>query len=119
MSRHNFKELKVWQKARLLVVEVYKLTAKFPSSEKFSLVSQVNRAVVSISSNIAEGAGRNTDKDFAHFLDIAMGSSFEIESQLMNAKDLNFITDKDLQNILLQLNEIQKMLVGFQKTLRK
>jgi len=119
MSRHNFKELKVWQKSRLLVVEVYKLTAQFPSSEKFSLISQINRAVVSISSNIAEGAGRNTDKDFAHFLDIAMGSSFEIESQLMNAKDLEFITENDLTEILRQINEIQKMLVGFQKTLRQ
>ena len=118
MSKHNFKELKVWQKARLLVVEVYKLTAKFPSSEKFSLISQINRAVVSISSNIAEGAGRNTNKDFAHFLDIAIGSSFEIESQLMIAKDLGFITENDLTEILRQLNEIQKMLVGFQKTLR-
>jgi len=118
MSKHNFKELKVWQKARLLVVEVYKLTAKFPSSEKFSLISQINRAVVSISSNIAEGAGRNTNKDFAHFLDIAIGSSFEIESQLMIAKDLGFITENDLTEILRQLNEIQKMLVGFQKILR-
>lgn len=61
---HNFKELKVWQKARILVKEIYLLTEKLPESEKFNLTSQLQRAVISISTNIAEGAGRNTDKDF-------------------------------------------------------
>ena len=67
MSRHNFKELKVWQKARTLVVDVYKITKYFPEEEKYALTSQVKRSVVSISSNIAEGSGRGTEKDFVIF----------------------------------------------------
>ncbi len=73
---HNFREMKIWQKARELVIEIYKATAEFPSEEKFALVSQMQRAAVSIPSNIAEGAGRNSDKDFNRFLDIANGSAF-------------------------------------------
>lgn len=118
MGKHNFKELIVWQKARLLVVEIYKITAKFPASEKYSLTSQINRSVVSISSNIAEGAGRNTNKDFAHFLDIALGSSYELESQLINANDILFVSEKDIKEVYSLLNEVQKLTVGFQKTLR-
>ena len=74
---HRYKELKVWQKAIDLAVEVYRVTEKLPKEERFGLISQINRCVVSIPSNIAEGAGRNTNKDFNHFLGIAQGSSFE------------------------------------------
>ncbi len=69
--RHNVNELKIWQKSIDLVVDVYKITASFPTDEKYGLISQVRRAAVSIPSNIAEGAGRNTDKDFSNFLGIS------------------------------------------------
>ena len=118
MVKHNFKELLVWQKARQLVVETYKITACFPDNEKYALTSQVNRSVVSISSNIAEGAGRNTNKDFAHFLDVSLGSSYELESQLINAVDLGFAKKEHVKEVYLLLTEVQKMIVGFQKTLR-
>ncbi len=78
---HNYKDLIVWQKARVLVKDVYSLVAIFPYDEKFGISSQMKRSVISISSNIAEGAGRSSDKDFMRFLDIANGSAFELESQ--------------------------------------
>jgi four helix bundle protein len=118
MGKHNFKELKVWQKARQLVVEIYKISSCFPANEKYSLTSQINRSAVSVSSNIAEGAGRNTQKDFAHFLDVSLGSSYELESQLINAVDLAFVNKEQVKEVYLLLNEVQKMIVGFQKTLR-
>jgi len=80
---HNFRELKIWQKSRDFVSEVYTITSKFPEKEKHVLISQINRSVISISSNIAEGSGRNGIKDFQRFLDIAIGSAFELESQLI------------------------------------
>lgn len=119
MSTHNFKQLKVWQKARAIVVDVYKITKLFPDDEKYALISQIKRSVVSISSNIAEGAGRGTDKDFAHFLDFAYGSSFELESQLINAVDLGFVNKDELINVYNLLQEVQKMIYVFQKKLKK
>ena len=88
---HKYKELLVWQKAVDLAVDVYKITKQFPNEEKFGLVSQINRCGVSISSNIAEGAGRNTTGEFNHFLGIATGSSFELETQLTIANKLGYI----------------------------
>ena len=82
---NNLKELKIWNKAVDLAVEVYKATASFPTDEKFGLVSQTRRAAVSISSNIAEGAGRNSNKEFNNFMGIANGSSFELHTQLLIA----------------------------------
>jgi four helix bundle protein len=78
---HNLKELKIWNKATDLTVDVYKATFGFPSDERYGLTSQIRRAVVSISSNIAEGAGRNSNKEFANFMGIANGSSYELETQ--------------------------------------
>ncbi|MEO6167669.1 MAG: four helix bundle protein [Chitinophagales bacterium] len=83
---NKYQELIVWQKAMDYVISVYEATRKFPAEEKFGLVSQINRAVVSIPSNIAEGAGRDSKKEFAHFLSIAKGSSYEVETQLMLSK---------------------------------
>ncbi len=119
MAKHNFKEIKAWQKAKSLVYIVYKLTRQFPAEEKYALTSQVKRAVVSISSNIAEGSGRNTNNDFAHFLDIALGSAFELESELLVAINLDFLTSNECENIFNQLDEVQKLIVGFQNYLRK
>ncbi|MBK7107294.1 MAG: four helix bundle protein [Ignavibacteriae bacterium] len=116
---HNFKELIVWQKARFLVKDIYNLVSNFPIDEKFGLTSQIKRAVISISSNIAEGAGRDSDKDFIRFLDMANGSAFELETQLYLAFDLNFINKTDLENILGQVIEIEKLIYGFRNKLKQ
>jgi len=112
---HNFKELNIWQKSIDLVEEVYSLTKNLPDSEKFGLVSQLNRSSVSISSNIAEGSGRNSNKDFVRFLNIALGSSYELETQLILVNRL--FKNHETKNIIEQLNEIQKMIRGFAKSL--
>jgi four helix bundle protein len=74
---HNYNNLQIWQQAMELVVDIYKLTNSFPAEEKYGLVSQMNRAAISIPSNIAEGAGRNSDKDFSHFISMSIGSMYE------------------------------------------
>jgi four helix bundle protein len=83
-KRHNFKKLKIWQMAMDIAKDVFDLIADFPSEEKFGLVSQMNRCVISIPSNIAEGSSR-TNKSFSHFIDISLGSSFELQTQLLLA----------------------------------
>lgn len=114
---NNYKELKVWQKAVELTTEIYTLTGSFPKEEQFWLVNQLRRAASSVPSNIAEGAGRDSEKEFKHFLSIALGSSFETETQLIIAKNIGFIADNQLITITEHLSEIQKMLRGLQKTL--
>jgi four helix bundle protein len=107
---HSHKELIVWQKAMDLVIEVYKLTDKFPQREMYGLSSQIRRAAVSVPSNIAEGRGRNSRKDFIHFIRIAYGSASELETQLLIARRLNFIKEKDSDSALSLLSEVAKML---------
>ncbi len=114
---HNYKELKVWQKSRVLVKTVYQLTKNFPKEESFGLVSQMRRAAVSIPSNIAEGAGRETNKDFCRFLDIAYGSSFELETQLLLCVDLEYISEAVCSETEIQIKEIQRMLYAFKSKL--
>jgi four helix bundle protein len=82
----NFKELKIWQKGFEIAVDTYKITASFPSSEKFGISSQITRAAVSIPSNVAEGSSRKSEKDYHRFIEISLGSSFELETQLLIAK---------------------------------
>lgn len=115
---HNYKELKLWQKAIELTTSVYKLTSTFPKEEKFGLTSQIQRAVVSIPSNIAEGCGRNSDKEFSQFLAIALGSSFELETQLLIAENLGFTATTSLSLVFNQLSEVQKMIVGLKKNVQ-
>ena len=116
---HNFKELKIWQEGMELAKVVYKATATFPQNEKYGLTSQINRSAVSIPSNIAEGAGRNSDKEFLQFLNIALGSAFELETQLILAQAFGFIDEKALSESVAQLQKIQKMINGFKDRLRK
>jgi four helix bundle protein len=80
---HNLKELKIWSKAIDLATEIYKLTAEFPKEEKYGLTSQIRRSAISVPSNIAEGAGRNSDKEFVYFLGVSNGSSYELQTQLV------------------------------------
>ncbi|MBX2964921.1 MAG: four helix bundle protein [Cyclobacteriaceae bacterium] len=105
---HNLKELKIWHKAIDLTTEVYRLSANFPKEEKYGLTSQIRRSAVSVPSNIAEGAGRNSNKEFVHFLGVSNGSSYELQTQLIIAKNLNLI-ETSLDEILDQLDQIQKM----------
>ncbi len=114
---HNFKEFKVWQQARELVKEVYLLSEAFPQAEKFGLISQIRRSAVSIPANIAEGSGRGSNKEFAQFLSIALGSAYELETQLILSCDLGLIPDSKLRLILPKLEELQKMLFGLHKKL--
>jgi len=83
---HNLKELKIWHKAMDLFVEVYEASSKFPKEEIYGLTSQIKRSAISIPSNISEGAGRNSNKEFIHFLRIANGSSYELQTQLIISK---------------------------------
>lgn len=115
----NFKKLKVWQKGIELVVDIYKSTNTFPKEELYGLTSQIKRSAISVPSNIAEGSGRGSDKDFNRFLDIALGSSFELETQITIAKRLNFISDKDFSEIINSLDEEQRMITGLQKNLKQ
>lgn len=115
---HNYKELTVWQKSMDLTVLVYQVSKEFPPEEKFNLVSQINRSAVSIPSNIAEGAGRNSDKEFLHFLSIANGSSYELETQLLLAERLGFISVEICSEVRVILSEIQRMLFFLQKKLK-
>ena len=114
---HDYKKLKVWNEAMDLVTEIYHLTKKFPQEEKFGLTSQINRSSVSIPSNIGEGAGRNSNKDFSNFLSFANGSSFELETQLLIAKKLNYIKDEDLNQIMNKIDKVQKMIYNLKQKL--
>lgn len=115
---HNFRELKIWNRAIELVVDIYKITSGFPEAEKFGLTNQMRRAAVSISSNIAEGCGRNSDKELVRFLSISQGSSNELETQVMIASRLNFISKEAADAIISELNENQKMTRKFIDSLK-
>ena len=114
---HHYKDLTVWQKAMELVVEIYKITEKFPSKEGYGLISQMNRCAISIPSTIAEGAGRNTTKDFDHFLAISLGSSFELHTQLVLSNRLGYIPMGVVEQLELELSHIQNMVVKLKKSL--
>lgn len=116
---HNFKELKIWQKGRSFVKDIYLTVAKFPLEERFALTLQMKRAAISIPSNVAEGAGRGTEKEFARFLDIANGSAFELETQIYLAFDLEFINEEKLNILIDKIEEIEKMIYGFKKSLNR
>lgn len=116
---HNFKELNVWKASKVFCVKLYKNVSDFPTSEMYGITSQLKRASVSIPSNIAEGAGRNTKKDFSRFVSIAIASSFEVETQLMISRELEFLNEKKYTMLIGELNSLQKQLVSFQKHLHK
>jgi four helix bundle protein len=113
----DFKKLNVWQKSIPLVKTVYQITSDFPSSELYGLTGQIRRSAVSIPSNIAEGAGRG-DKEFSHFLVIAIGSSFELETQFIISKELGFITIEIFEDINSKIIAVQKMISGLQNSIK-
>ena len=113
----DYKELMVWQKAIELVQDIYKEVDRFPNYEIYVLSDQIRRAVISIPSNIAEGSGRNTTKEFIQFLYISLGSTCELETQIIIANRLGYI--EDIDDILSKINEIRKMLNGLINSLKK
>ena len=109
----NFRNWEIWKKSRKLVRETYLISTELPDTEKFGLVSQMRRAAVSIPANIAEGAGRKSEKELRHFLHNAIGSAFELETLIALAGDLNFITEKQVSGFQKDLDEILRMINGF------
>jgi len=114
---HNFRQLNIWKDAMKLAKTVYVLTSNFPVHEKYGLISQINRAVVSVPSNIAEGSSRNSNKEFSHFLSIAIGSLFELETQIILAYDFGFIDKENIEVVIAEIIILQKMITNFRKTL--
>ena len=106
----NYRKMIVWQKAMQLTELTYVAVKKLPKEELYALSSQMRRAVVSIPSNIAEGAGRNTDKDLRHFMTIARGSATELETQLMICEMLHYLSIDDVKPIMILLDEVRRML---------
>lgn len=117
MPIETYRSLAVWQKAVDFAVFVYQLLNKFPKHEQYGLISQMQRAVVAIPSNIAEGKERQSDRDFARFIAIALGSLAELETQLFISQRLGYLAESDLQTVTIQADEIGKMLRGLHKTL--
>jgi S23 ribosomal protein. len=108
----NYKSLQVWQKAHRLTVVVYGITSKFPKEETYALTSQLRRAISSVPANIAEGCGRNSRLDFAHFCNIALGSANEADYHLLLSKDLSYITEQEYINIEKEIGEVKAMLIA-------
>jgi four helix bundle protein len=115
----NYKELIIWQKGIEIVKKVYALTKQFPSEEKFGIVSQITRAAVSIPANIAEGSSRNSDKDYARFLQISLGSAFEVQTYLTISQEMNWAKGENFVDVEQLLEEEIKMLHRFINTLNK
>ena len=114
----NFRNYKVWQDAVDYATQVYKITSEMPWFEKKGLCDQLQRAVVSISSNIAEGAAKPSDTEFAHFLDTSLGSAFEVETQLLISKNVGYISPEIYDSLMTGLNEIERQINGLISRLR-
>lgn len=114
----NFRKYEIWHRAIALTKEIYKMTESYPNHEKFGIISQMRRAGVSIASNIAEGASRSTEKDFARFLEIALGSAFEVETQLIISVEIDFIGEEQSNRLLSELSILQKQINQFLRKLK-
>jgi len=114
----DFRQLKVWEKAHYLALAIYKVSVNFPKEELYGLTSQIRRSSVSVPTNIAEGCGRNSDAEFARFLQIAMGSASETEYLLLLAHELSFLRNNDYKKLQNDTEEVKRMLASFLKTLR-
>lgn len=115
----DFKKLNVWQKGIELVSSVYSISKEFPAEEKYGLTSQITRAAVSIPSNIAEGSSRLSEKDYFRFLEIALGSAFELETQLIIIERLEIVNSTELNRLIEETKSVQKMLSGLMNKLKR
>ncbi len=113
----DYKKLTIWSKSKALAVQIYKATDDFPRHEKFGITNQMRRAAVSIPSNIAEGAGRKTPRDFSQFLSIAIGSTNELESLMIIAAELEFLSPEEFNELTKIIVDIRKMIYSFQDKL--
>ncbi|MBK6374319.1 MAG: four helix bundle protein [Saprospiraceae bacterium] len=114
----NFRNLEVWKEAIDLASLVYTLTKKFPKQEQYGLVSQINRCSVSIPSNIAEGCSRSSEKEYSRFLEIAIGSSFEMETQLEISKNLNYLDSETFKSLVERLNVLQRRINALRTSIK-
>ena len=114
----DFKKSKVWEKSHHLALAVYQATASFPKEEMYGLTSQLRRAASSISTNIAEGCGRGGNAELSRFLRIAIGSSSEVEYQILLARDLKFLKVADYESLAVSVDEVKRMLTGFIQKLK-
>ena len=114
---HNFRKIKVYQRAIDFAVEIYRISKKFPKDELFGLISQIRRAVTSISLNVAEGSGNKSNKEFQRFLEIALRSDYEVMTCLEIALRLKYCRKEDFEKLIAEADEIAAMIVGFSKSL--
>jgi len=115
----DFRTLQVWQKSHSLTIELYKESLFFPKEEMYGITSQLRRAISSVPTNLAEGCGRGSDKDFSRFVQIAMGSASEVEYLILLCGDLNYLNKDVAEKYIESVNEIKKMLVALIKTLNR
>ena len=116
--RHEYRELRIWKAARILNTHIYKTSENFPKEEKYGLTSQIRRASVSIASNISEGSSYQTNPMFLKFLDVALGSLCEVETQLYLANDINYISEKEVETLIAMTDKLKRMIIAFMNTLR-
>ena len=114
----DFRNLKVWQKAHALTLEVYRTTRDFPADERFGLTTQLRRSCASVAANLAEGCARGGDIDFARFVTVAAGSASETDYHLLLARDLEYLSENRYQRLSEQIAEVRRMLNSFERTLR-
>ncbi len=114
----DFHKLIIWKRSHKLTLQIYKATQKFPKEELFGLTSQIRRASYSIATNIAEGCGRSSNKEFAYFLQISIGSASETEYELLLAHDLNYIDDNGYNELSNEVVTIRKMIIKYQSELK-
>ena len=118
MLKHNFRQLRIWLDSVELTTEVYQLTQTFPIQHKFGLASQLYRAAVSIPSNIAEASSRKSEKEFAHFVSLSLGSAFELETQLIIAEKCRIGEDFDYQALAMKVQTLQRQIAAFANSLQ-
>ena len=114
----DFHKLGIWQRSHQLTLDVYKVSQAFPKDELFGLTSQIRRAASSVPTNIAEGCGRASNKDYSHFLQIAIGSASEVEYELLLAHDLEYINDEAFNKLTSETIAIRKMIIKYQSELK-
>ncbi len=116
---HNFRKLNIWTKSMDLVTDIYKLTNTFPSDERFGIISQMQRAALSCPTNIAEGSAKSSTKDFSRFLEISVGSLYELETELNVSRNLEYINNEIFEVYQNKIVELQKMIIAFKNRINK
>jgi len=118
LMAHNYKELQFWKRSKKLCVSIYQSTSNFPQEEKFGITNQIRRSAVSIPSNIAGGSSRSSIKDFRRFIEISMGSAYELETQLSIANEIGYLSDNSSKALLSELLSVIQMMSKFKSSLK-